>query len=596
MRLNKMKKNFSLIFKNIWFGIKVNYNASKYLFIMKSINLFLTVSISFVILWLWKNIINIIANYNNQNINLFIIISIYIFLSFIDKFLFKFNSYINERYSDAITLHLDVIMMTKTSRMDLSFWDSSSMRDKIRIARKNYNVMSNMTWLVFDILSEIVEVIVSFIIICLFNFWIGLITIILLIPYMIYNKKYTKKKLYIERDQIHDKRKLEYFFNVFFDINNQFEIKLNNIGKYFINKYKSIWFKLYKFNKKEDIKNNLIKAFILIINVSSELFIMIISIFKVIKGNIGIGDIHYNMIIVSRLRNQTEKFINDLNELMVNNTRIDELREFINMKPEIEKSGNLIPTKNPKIEFCNVSFHYPNSSDYILKNCSFTIFPKEKIGLIGLNGSGKSTILKLIFRFYDPNYGIIKLDNIDIKKYDSYKVRNIFSVLFQEYVTYCLPLREIIALSEFSQVNNNIQLEKACKISGFSNIVTNWEQGFDSILGRFYSDNGKDLSNGQWQILGLTRTYFKDSNYIILDEPSASLDPISEDKIFKQMYELHKNKNTITISHRLSNTICADKILVLNDGHIIEQGSHQELIKLNGKYSYLFNLQASKYK
>ena len=215
--------------------------------------------------------------------------------------------------------------------------------------------------------------------------------------------------------------------------------------------------------------------------------------------------------------------------------------------------------------------------------------------MIGLNGAGKSTIIKLLFRFYDPQEGSIKLDGIDLKEYNIYEVRKVFGVLFQDYVTYSLPLREIIALSDFDHRFDNERLDKACTISGANKIFANWKDGYDTVLGRYYTDNGAELSGGQWQLVALSRAYFKDSSYMILDEPSAALDPISEDRIFEQLYELSKGKSSITISHRLSNTTLADKILVIGDGHIIEQGSHPELLRKNGQYAHLFNLQASRY-
>lgn len=162
-------------------------------------------------------------------------------------------------------------------------------------------------------------------------------------------------------------------------------------------------------------------------------------------------------------------------------------------------------------------------------------------------------------------------------------------------MTYCLPLREIIALSDFDERYNNEKLKKACDISGVTQIIKDWDNGFDSVLGRYYADNGKDFSGGQWQLVGLARAYFKKTEYMILDEPSAALDPISEDRIFEQLYRLSEGKSSVTISHRLSNTTLADRILVVCDGHIIEQGSHLELIKQNGAYKRLFELQASKY-
>jgi ATP-binding cassette subfamily B protein len=355
------------------------------------------------------------------------------------------------------------------------------------------------------------------------------------------------------------------------------------------------WAELFNVYEKDDILHHLRNTLIGIINVSSMILVLIVSIYDCINGAIGIGDLQYNLGIVNRLRNQTSSMMMQVNQFIRDNIRLVELREFIKIEPEIEKSGTRMPSKNPEIEFNHVYFRYPNTEKYILKDCSFTIKPHEKIGVIGLNGAGKSTIIKLLFRFYDPEKGVVKLDGIDLKEYDIYAVRNVFGVLFQDYVAYSLPLREVVALSDFEERFEDEKIKMACDISHVSEIISEWEKGYDTVLGREYEKKGKDLSGGQWQLVGLARAYFKDTEYMILDEPSAALDPISEDRIFEQLYKLSQGKSSVTISHRLSNTMLADKIIVLDDGKIVEQGSHFELLKQNGKYAYLFNLQASKY-
>ena len=593
--MNKIKQFFSGLVKNVWFGIKTSFLASKFYFSMKLLILVSTTAIPLVNIWLWKEVLNGIVDYRNSNETIIVCLSIYLFLLLVTYLFNQFDSYINDRYSDELQFYIEMVMMEKTSRMDLSFFDSAKMGDKVRHARSNFGVMTQMTWTVFDILSAFINVIATLIIVCTYKWWLGIVTLILLIPFMLYNKKRTERKLEMEKDQLRDNRKKDYYSRVFFNNDIQFEIKLNNIGTYFIDKYKETWQKLYKINKAEDIKHNIINTLIMIINVSSEFLVLTVSVFDVVNKHIGIGDLQYNLSMVSRLRGQAQALMNNINSFLNNNTRLIELQEFMDIEPEVEKSGTLKPSNNPKIEFCNVSFRYPNAEQYVLKECSFTIEPHEKIGLIGLNGAGKSTIIKLMFRFYDPEEGCIKLDGVDLKEYDIYAVRKVFGVLFQDYVTYCLPLREIIALSDFGERFNDEKLKKACDISGASEVIKDWENGYDSVLGRYYADNGKDLSGGQWQLVGLARAYFKDSEYMILDEPSAALDPISEDRIFEQLYHLSKGKSSVTISHRLSNTTLADKILVIGDGHIIEQGSHFELLKQNGKYAELFNLQASKY-
>ena len=593
--MNKIKTFFSGLFKNVWFGIKTCFLASKFYFSMKLVILMFTTLIPLVNLWLWKEVLNGIVDFGNSKQTVIVCLVIYLALQLATYLIDQFDNYVQDRYSDELKFYIGEQMMDKTSRMDLSFFDSAKMGDKVRHAKNNFLTMMNMSWLVFDIISAFINVVATLIIVCTYKWWLGLVTLVLLIPFMLYNKKRTERKLQMEKEQLRDNRKKDYYRDVFFNDDVQFEVKLNNIGSYFISKYKETWRKLYKINKTEDIKHNIINTLIMIVNVSSEFLVLTVSVFDVVNKHIGIGDLQYNLSMVSRLRSQSQLLMNKVNQFLNDNTRLIELQEFMNIEPEVEKSGTLMPSNNPKIEFCNVSFRYPNAEQYVLKDCSFTIEPHEKIGLIGLNGAGKSTIIKLMFRFYDPEEGCIKLDGVDLKEYDIYSVRKVFGVLFQDYVTYCLPLREIIALSDFDERFNHEKLKKACDISGASEVIKDWENGFDSVLGRYYADNGKDLSGGQWQLVGLARAYFKDSEYMILDEPSAALDPISEDRIFEQLYHLSEGKSSVTISHRLSNTTLADKILVIGDGHIIEQGSHFELLKLNGKYAELFNLQASKY-
>lgn len=591
----KKKTKASEIIGSVWFGVKTCFLASKFYFSMMLLILIFTTVIPLINLWLWKEILNGIVDYQDNKQSIIICLALYLFLTLVTYLIHNFNNYIQNRYSDELNFYIEAVMMDKTARMDLSFFDSAKMADRVKHARDNFGTMINMSWLVFDIISAVINVITSLIIVCTYKWWIGLITIALLIPYFVYNKKRTERKLQMEKDQLRDYRKKVYFFNVFFLSNLQFEIKLNDMGPYLLDKFKETWLKLYKINIKEEVRFNIVNTLIMIINVASEFTVLTVSVLDVIAKHIGIGDLQYNLNMVTRLRNQSQNLIYLVNRFLDENTRITELQGFIDIEPEIEKSGTLKPSSNPKIEFCNVSFRYPNSEQYVLKDCSFTIEPKEKVGLIGLNGAGKTTIIKLMFRFYDPEEGCIKLDGVDIKEYDIYAVRKIFGVLFQDYVTYCLPLREIIALSDFDERFNEDKLKKACDISGVTEIIKDWEQGFDSVLGRHYADNGKDLSGGQWQLVGLARAYFKDCEYMILDEPSAALDPISEDRIFEQLYNLSEGKSSVTISHRLSNTTLADKILVIGDGHIIEQGSHFELLRQNGKYAELFNLQASKY-
>lgn len=583
-----------VIFKNLLFGIKTSFLASHKYFIIKCLILASTTIIPLVNTWLWKEILNgITVSVGLSKLAVYLVV--YLSLMMITYLFSRVDEYVNDRYSDELQFYIDGVMIDKSAHMDLAFYDSASMQDRVNRAKSNFGIMTDMTWLVFNILSEVINIIAIFIIVCSYRWWLGIITLAFLIPFSIYNKKKAERDLCLEEKLIRDNRKLSFIIEAFFDSDIQFEMRLNNTGDYFLSVFKKINQKFNKIFRNNNIRHHVISTILHIFNLLSEILVITVSAFDVVNREIGIGDLQYNLSMVSRLRNQSAALMDDINRFFVNNTRLIELQEYINLPTEPEKSGTKLPSNNPRIEFRNVFFRYPNCEEYVLKDCSFTIEPQERVGLIGLNGAGKSTIIKLMFRFYDPEEGTILLDDVNIKEYDIYAVRKLFGVLFQDLVKYCLPLREIIALSDFKERFNDEKLKKACDVSGASEIIRDWEQGFDSVLGRYYADNGKDLSGGQWQLIGLARAYFKDSKYMILDEPSAALDPISEDRIFEQLYQLSEGKSSVTISHRLSNTTLADKILVIGDGHIIEQGSHFELLKQNGKYAELFNLQASKY-
>ena len=593
--MNKMKQYFSGLFQNVWFGIKTCFHASKFYFCMKLVVMLSTTVIPLVNIWLWKEVLNGIAHYDTHGQTVLVCLCIYLALELVSRLLDRFDSYVDGRYGDELRFYIEKVMMEKSSRMDLSFFDSAKMGDKVRHARSNFNVMTQMTWVVFRILSKCVNVVATLAVVCAYKWWLGLLALVLLLPYMLYNKQRAEKKLQMEKEQLRDNRKKEWYRDVLFDNSVQFEIKLHDIGSYFIARYKEVWEKLYRINKREEVRYNICNGLAVAVDMCAEFVVLTVSVLDVVGGRIGIGDLQYNLSMVKRLLSQTTGLMSDINRFLKDNKRLLELQEFMAIQPEVEKSGTRQPSANPKIEFCNVSFRYPNAEEYVLQDCSFTIEPHEKIGLIGLNGAGKSTIIKLLFRFYDPEAGCVKLDGVDLKEYDIYAVRKVFGVLFQDYVRYCLPLREIIALSDFSERFNDEKLKRACDISGVSEVIKDWEAGFDSVLGRYYADNGKDLSGGQWQLVGLARAYFKDSEFMILDEPSAALDPLSEDRIFEQLYRLSEGKSSVTISHRLSNTTLADRILVIGDGHIAEQGSHKELLAMGGEYAHLFNLQASRY-
>ena len=270
---------------------------------------------------------------------------------------------------------------------------------------------------------------------------------------------------------------------------------------------------------------------------------------------------------------------------------IDKYREFLNADFKIKNGGETAKKTEPReIQIKNLSFTYPNNDKPTLEDINLTIKPYEKIALVGYNGAGKTTLTNLLLRLYDATEGAILIDGEDIRNSTAESHRDRFAAVFQDFQIFSCSLGENVALD----INpDEKRVTEALKNSGFSKELKN---GINSELLREFDDDGVMLSGGEAQKTAIARAFYKDCPYVILDEPSANLDPVAEYNLNQAMIEAADKKTVIFISHRLSTTVNADKIYVMENGRIIESGSHQELMELNGTYAYMFNLQAEKYK
>lgn len=254
-----------------------------------------------------------------------------------------------------------------------------------------------------------------------------------------------------------------------------------------------------------------------------------------------------------------------------------------------------LPKEPEIIELKNVSFAYDKNKGHILKDISLTIKPNERIAFVGYNGAGKTTLMKLLMRLYDVSEGEILLNGLNIKEYGLDGYRSCFGTVFQDFQLFAGTIIENVAMGS-APANQRDAAIDALERSGFSEKMKSFEKGLDTPLTREFEETGTNLSGGEAQKLAIARAFYKPCSFIILDEPSSALDPISEYEMNRAMFEAAYNKTVIFISHRLSTTRMADRIYMLEDGRIIEQGSHEELMALNGKYAEMFNLQAEKYR
>jgi len=319
--------------------------------------------------------------------------------------------------------------------------------------------------------------------------------------------------------------------------------------------------------------------------------------YQALSGAITIGDLVMYYLAFQLGLGYIQTVFRAFAGLYEDNLFITTFYRFLDLKPKINAPAHPLPVPEPLqkgVVIDNVRFSYPNREKEVLKGVSITLNPREVIALVGENGSGKTTLVKLLCRLYDPTEGIIMADGIDIRHFDPVTWRKEISVLFQDYVHYYLSARENIWVGDVRKEPDPLRIMEAAQESGAAPVIRDLPRGYDTFLGHWF-DNGQELSEGEWQKIALARVFFHDSGIVVLDEPTSSLDPLAESELFGHFRLLIKGRSAVLISHRFSTVAMADRIYVLDQGHIIEQGTHEELLRMNGKYAHLFRTQAEHY-
>lgn len=585
--------------KNASFSIKITYQAAKYYFVLKSALSLLLSFVPIVKIYIWKIIIDLLisASANEMLTGLVKYAILYFTVHLVQELIIKMSQYIEYKYNDKVNYYVENLLLEQFAAVDLGFYDSSEYRDKLNQVWDIKSSVTALASLFFAQVQTLLSFIVSLILFARWNAAYALVIVLCSLPIIFVEWKVNQLDINFSMQNQKNERAMRYFKYIFTNYDNSLEIKLYNIKDFLIGKYIDSWKEYYKNRKKFTAKiAALMFVSLLISTFVSQLLLYILLIGKIAKKIISIGDAMYYMSLFHNLYNSTVSLIRIISSSNAAFVRLNAVKEFINQKPMVQKNGVLTLDKIQKIEFSHVYFRYPGKENYVLEDCSFTMEAGQQIGLVGENGCGKSTIVKLILRLYDVEEGEILLNGIDIMEYDIEKYRAMFSVLFQDFIKYSFTLRENVSLSDIEKSDNDERIKDALSKSEMSELVSTWDKGLETPLTRSFEPDGKELSGGQWQRIALSRVFFADRDFVILDEPSASLDVFAEEKIFHQFQQLSGNRSSIIISHRLSSIVAADKILVLKNGRIWEQGKHRELLSKNGYYSELFYAQAQSYR
>ncbi|SDL62839.1 ABC transporter ATP-binding protein [Kriegella aquimaris] len=487
-------------------------------------------------------------------------------------------------------------IIRKTNELTLAQLENPEFYDKLERARtqtnSRVNLMSNALSQAESVIS-IASLIAGLI---YFEPYLIILLVLSVIPAFINEIKFSSDRYSLARSWTSERRELDYLRYIGANSQTAKEIKLFGLTDFIAKRFRRLSDSYYKLNKKLAIRQSVFGGVFNLIGIVSYYGAYVLIIYRTMNGLITLGELTFLSGSFNRLQSNLQTFFSRFTRISESALYLQDYFDFIDLEVEdiADKSVPIPKVMIKGLEFRNVFFSYPDSEMAILKGVSFTMGAGEKMAFVGQNGAGKTTLIKLILRFYEPTQGEILMDGINISKFDKAEYRKLFGVIFQDFFRYEFTLRENIAVGNIDALQNHEKIQDAAYKSLANQVIDEMKNGFDQQLGRRFK-NGQELSGGQWQKVALARAYMKDAAIMILDEPTAALDARAEYEVFERFIGLTKGKTSIIISHRFSTVRMADRVLVLEDGKVLEIGTHDELMAQPKLYAELFKLQAAGY-
>ena len=596
-----IKDRFSAL-KNLPAFFKLVWQTSPRLTFTTALLRLVRSAIPLGILFVGKLIIDQVVQLSQGSTNvshtyLWQLIAIEFGLAILSDGLSRLTLLVDSLLSDLFSNFTSVKIMQHAAILDLDQFEDSEFYDKLERARQQ---TLGRTILLSQVLSQVQDLITMGFLaagLIVFNPWLLLLLLIAVIPAFIAESYFNDKDYSLSRSQTPERRELDYIRFIGASDETAKEVKIFDLSDFLIDRFRQLSNKFFSANKPLIIKRSLWGTVFAILGSLGYYGAYIFIITKTIAGNLTIGDLTFLAGSFRQLRSLLEGILSRFTAVSQGAIYLKDFFDFFNIEPKIKLSINRLPFPNPikqGFTFKNVGFRYINSDRWANRHLNFTLQAGEKMALVGENGAGKSTLVKLLARLYDPTEGNIFLDGHDLREYDLAELRKQVGVIFQDYIRYQMTVLQNIAVGNIREKENKELIIHAAKQSLADLLIEKLPGKYDQALGKRFNQ-GVELSGGEWQKIALARAYMKDAQLLILDEPTSALDARAEYEVFQRFSELTKGKTAVLISHRFSTVRMADRILVLEKGELLEEGSHEELLKKNGRYSELFKLQAMGY-
>ncbi len=506
-------------------------------------------------------------------------------------------------YSDSLlanryTQHVSVRVMEQAARLDLTTYEDPVFYDRLERARVQATDRLAMIQQMGRLFQQVITTVVFSVALAWASPWLILLLALGVLPSFIGETHYAFLGYAKNFRQTPAKRQMDYLRQVAGSREGAKEVKLFGLNKFFTERFEALAQQIYIEDVTLSRSKLIIGGLLGIIGTLGYYGAYVYVIWRTLHGAYDIGQFTFLTAAIQQASSNLQQVFSTASGIADQALFLTDLLAFFEMQPAVQSKPNALPAPNPiqqGFEFRNVSFTYPGTERTVLHNFNFTLSPGERIALIGENGQGKTTVVKLITRLYDPSEGQILLDGIDLREYSIEDLHRQIGVIFQDFMRFEMTARENIAVGRIDQPHQQADIEDAAHKSLADTVVDKLPHGYDQILGRRF-ENGVELSGGEWQKMALARAYLRDSQFLILDEPTAALDARSELEVFERFAELTQGKMALLISHRFSTVRMADRIVVLSGGRLIEEGNHQQLMAKNGLYASMFEMQAASYR
>lgn len=500
--------------------------------------------------------------------------------------------------AERVSTSSSVRLMEHAATLDLEDFEDAEFQDQLERARRQTSGRMTLMSQLFSQAQDLVTVASLAAGLIVFAPWLIVLLLVALVPAFLGEAHFNARSYSLDFGRTPERRELDYVRQTAASVETAKEVKIFGLNDFLIDRYRRLAASFYDDNRRLALRRAGWGGLFTTIGTIGYYFAYAYIAWRTLTGEFSVGDLTFLAGSFRRLRTLLESLLSGFSSVAGQALYLDDLFSFFEVRPEIQSPADPLPFPRPIREgfvFEDVGFIYPGAERWAVRHLSFTLKAGEVVALIGENGAGKTTLVKLLTRLYDPDEGRILLDGRDLRDYGLDELRGSMGVIFQDFVRYNLPAGDNIAVGRIEARGDHERIARAARRSQADEVIARLGHGYDQMIGKRFK-NGVELSGGEWQKLAIARAYMREAEVLILDEPTAALDARGEFEVFKRFKELSQGKTAVLISHRFSSVRMADRILVLADGRVEAEGTHEQLMAQQGRYAELFELQAAGYR